>query len=77
MSVPIIASPSSADLTRKVTMQNLFHDGGFSSMGMSYRAIEQYEKSFKDCPSKLKVHKVHKFMMYISASTLQTLSLYH
>lgn len=39
-----------SDLTRKVTMQNLFHDGGFSSMGMSYRAIEQYEKSFKDCP---------------------------
>ena len=23
-----------SDLTRKVTMQNLFHDGGFSSMGM-------------------------------------------
>lgn len=39
-----------SDLTKKVTMQNLFHDGGFSSMGMSYRAIEQYEKSFKDCP---------------------------
>ncbi|PID91346.1 MAG: enoyl-ACP reductase [Bacteroidetes bacterium] len=38
-----------SDLTRKVTMQNLFHDGGFSSMGMSYRAIEQYEKSFRDC----------------------------
>jgi enoyl-[acyl-carrier protein] reductase I len=38
-----------SDLTRKVTMQNLFHDGGFSSMGMSFRAIEQYEKSFKDC----------------------------
>jgi enoyl-[acyl-carrier protein] reductase I len=38
-----------SDLTRKVTMQNLFHDGGFSSMGMSFRAIEQYEKSFKEC----------------------------
>ena len=24
-----------SDLTRKVTMQNLYHDGGFSSMGMS------------------------------------------
>lgn len=35
-----------SDLTRKVTMQNLFHDGGFSSMGMSYRAMEQYNKSF-------------------------------
>lgn len=34
------------DLTKKVTMQNLFHDGGFSSMGMSFRAMEQYLKSF-------------------------------
>ena len=39
-----------SDLTKKVTMQNLFHDGGFSSMGMSLRAIQQYEKSFQDCP---------------------------
>lgn len=39
-----------SDLTRKVTMQNLFHDGGFSSMGMSQRAMIQYDKSFKDCP---------------------------
>lgn len=38
-----------SDLTRKVTMQNLFHDGGFSSMGMSLKAIEQYRKSFEDC----------------------------
>ena len=37
-----------SDLTRKVTMQNLFHDGGFSSMGMSLKAIEQYRKSFED-----------------------------
>ena len=37
-----------SDLTRKVTMQNLFHDGGFSSMGMSLRAMTQYDKSFKD-----------------------------
>jgi len=37
-----------SDLTRKVTMQNLFHDGGFSSMGMSYRAMEQYLKSFDE-----------------------------
>ena len=39
-----------SDLTRKVTMQNLYHDGGFSSMGMSYKAIRQYNKSFKECP---------------------------
>lgn len=37
-----------SDLTRKVTMQNLFHDGGFSSMGMSMRAMNQYNKSFDD-----------------------------
>lgn len=38
-----------SNLTRKVTMQNLYHDGGFSSMGMSMKAIEQYRKSFDDC----------------------------
>ena len=38
-----------SDLTRKVTMQNLYHDGGFSSMGMSLKAIEQYTKSFGEC----------------------------
>jgi enoyl-[acyl-carrier protein] reductase I len=37
-----------SDLTRKVTMQNLFHDGGFSSMGMSLRAMTQYNKSLDD-----------------------------
>ncbi|MFO7863593.1 MAG: enoyl-ACP reductase [Salinivirgaceae bacterium] len=38
-----------SDLTRKITMQNLYHDGGFSSMGMSKSAMVQYEKSFEDC----------------------------
>lgn len=37
-----------SDLTRKVTMQNLFHDGGFSMMGMSLRGMTQYNKSFID-----------------------------
>ncbi len=37
-----------SDLTRKVTMQNLLHDGGFSSMAMSYRVMEQYNKSFDE-----------------------------
>ncbi len=36
-----------SDLTRKVTMQNLYHDGGFSSMGMSARAMEMYNKSLE------------------------------
>ena len=39
-----------SDLTKKITMQNIFNDGGFSSMGMSQRAIEQYRKSFEECP---------------------------
>ncbi len=34
-----------SDLTRKVTMQNLYHDGGYSSMGMSTEAMEMYNKS--------------------------------
>ncbi|MFZ5429769.1 MAG: enoyl-ACP reductase FabI [Bacteroidota bacterium] len=39
-----------SDLTRKITMQNLFHDGGFSSMGMSLKALTQYEKGLGcDC----------------------------
>ena len=33
-----------SDLTRKITMQNLFNDGGFSSMGMSLDAIEVFSK---------------------------------
>ncbi len=36
-----------SDLTKKVTMQNLFHDGGFSSMGMSFRAMKMYNKSLE------------------------------
>lgn len=37
-----------SDLTRKVTMQNLYHDGGFSSMGMSLRAMNQYSKGMEE-----------------------------
>jgi enoyl-[acyl-carrier protein] reductase I len=29
-----------SDLTRFVTMRNLFHDGGFSTMGMSPALVE-------------------------------------
>ena len=36
-----------SDFTRKVTMQNLYHDGGFSSMGMSLRAMNQYSKGLE------------------------------
>lgn len=31
-----------SDLTRKVTMQNLFHDGGFSNTGVSQEVIEAF-----------------------------------
>jgi enoyl-[acyl-carrier protein] reductase I len=29
-----------SDLTRKVTLQNIYNDGGFSSMGMSEEAMK-------------------------------------
>jgi enoyl-[acyl-carrier protein] reductase I len=32
-----------SDLTKKVTMQNLFHDGGFSNTGVSQEVIELFE----------------------------------
>ncbi len=34
-----------SDLTRMVTMQNLYHDGGFSSMGVSQALIEDLTKA--------------------------------
>ena len=37
-----------SDLTKKVTMQNLYHDGGFSNIGMSLRAMSTYEKGIGD-----------------------------
>ena len=33
-----------SDLTRYVTMQNLFHDGGFSATGVSQAMVELFEK---------------------------------
>lgn len=33
-----------SDLTRKVTMQNLFHDGGFSGVGISEEIVEKMEQ---------------------------------
>ena len=36
-----------SDLTKKITMQNLYHDGGFSSMGMSRNAMAVYNKSLE------------------------------
>ena len=32
-----------SDLTKKVTLQNLFHDGGFSNMGVSDAVMDKFE----------------------------------
>ena len=32
------------DLTKKVTLQNLFHDGGFANMGVSQEVMESFVK---------------------------------
>jgi enoyl-[acyl-carrier protein] reductase I len=37
-----------SDLSRKVTMQNIYHDGGFSSMAMSLKAMTQYNKCLEE-----------------------------
>lgn len=34
-----------SDFTRKVTMQNLFHDGGYSSVGVTSRAFDHFTRS--------------------------------
>jgi enoyl-[acyl-carrier protein] reductase I len=33
-----------SDLTKKVTLQNLYNDGGFSNMGVSQEVLEDFEK---------------------------------
>ena len=33
-----------SDFTRKVTLQNLFHDGGFSNTGVSQEVIDMLQK---------------------------------
>jgi len=33
-----------SDYSRMVTMQNLFHDGGYSNTGVTQQVIEQMEK---------------------------------
>ncbi|MBQ5353627.1 MAG: SDR family oxidoreductase, partial [Alistipes sp.] len=37
-----------SDLTRKVTMQNLYHDGGFSNMGLSEAVYNGFLKGAKE-----------------------------
>lgn len=43
-----------SDLTRMVTMQNLFHDGGYSTMGISDKLIDDCFVCSGDCHEKQK-----------------------
>ena len=36
-----------SDLTKKVTLQNLFHDGGFSNMGISTAVMDDFMKDYE------------------------------
>lgn len=42
-----------SDLTKKVTLQNLFHDGGFSNMGVSTAIMEDFMKDYQPGPEKV------------------------
>jgi enoyl-[acyl-carrier protein] reductase I len=42
-----------SDLTKKVTLQNLFHDGGFSNMGVSTAIMEDFMKDYQTEPVKV------------------------
>ncbi|WP_457611520.1 enoyl-ACP reductase FabI [Lutibacter sp.] len=37
-----------SDLTKKVTLQNLFHDGGFSNMGVSTAIMDSFMENYKE-----------------------------
>ena len=43
--VRIIALSLFSDLTRMVTMQNLYHDGGYSTTGVSMEIMERLESN--------------------------------
>ena len=36
-----------SDLTKKVTLQNLYHDGGFSNVGVSQELLTSFQKTIK------------------------------
>jgi enoyl-[acyl-carrier protein] reductase I len=42
-----------SDLTRMVTMQNLMHDGGFSTSGITYEIIEHLQQIGKNLASEV------------------------
>jgi enoyl-[acyl-carrier protein] reductase I len=37
-----------SDLTRKVTMQNLYHDGGYSSVGVTLPMLKLFYAAIQD-----------------------------
>lgn len=44
-----------SDLTKKVTLQNLYHDGGFSNMGVSTAIMDEFmkgEAEIEEAPKK-------------------------
>jgi len=46
-----------SDLTKKVTLQNLFHDGGFSNMGISDEVMRMFNESAEKETKKSKKNK--------------------
>ena len=46
-----------SDLTKKVTLQNLFHDGGFSNMGVSTEIMGNFMDTFEQEPEVVETPK--------------------
>lgn len=49
-----------SDLTRKVTLQNLYHDGGFSNMGVSASIMDNFMQTFDNKETEETVDKKSK-----------------
>ncbi len=49
-----------SDLTKKVTLQNLFHDGGFSNMGISTAIMDDFMKDYENDNTEEPVEKSKK-----------------
>ena len=49
-----------SDLTKKVTLQNLFHDGGFSNMGISTAIMDDFMKDYENDNAEEPVEKSKK-----------------
>jgi len=63
-----------SDLTRMVTMQNLFHDGGFSFTGVSQEVLHTWNSTNlfeKDLPRRLMRHRLVKWMTFSSKTVIK------